>query len=303
LHGLDKDWVEAGHRRVAAYPQVPAGDYRFQVLACNSDGVWNESGAAVALTVMPNWWESAWFRVLAPLAAVGLLGGGVLLGLRRRHRRQIERLKVQQATERERVRIAQDLHDDLGAELSSIAMLADLAQHDIGGNQAVRSRLDEIIHHARQTVLRLEEIVWAINPTNDTLECFASYLCKFAQRYLELAGVRARFDVPARFPGFLLSSIQRHNLFLAAKEALHNAVRHGRPSEVILRITLCDPQVRVTVEDNGLGFNHTAPLTGGHGSGNMAKRMIQIGGTFERRSVTGQGTVVVLAIPLTDYLA
>ncbi len=227
----------------------------------------------------------------------------MLLGLRRRHRRQIERLKVQQATERERVRIAQDLHDDLGAELSSIAMLADLAQHDIGGNQAVRSRLDEIIHHARQTVLRLEEIVWAINPTNDTLECFASYLCKFAQRYLELAGVRARFDVPARFPGFLLSSIQRHNLFLAAKEALHNAVRHGRPSEVILRITLCDPQVRVTVEDNGLGFNHTAPLTGGHGSGNMAKRMIQIGGTFERRSVTGQGTVVVLAIPLTDYLA
>ena len=303
LHGLDKSWVEAGHRRTASYPQVPAGDYRFQVLACSSDGVWNESGATIAMTVMPNWWETAWFRVLAPLAAAGLLGGGVWLVLRRRHRRQIERLKVQQASERERVRIAQDLHDDLGAELSSIAMLSDLAQHDVGENQAVRSRLDEIIHHARQTVLRLEEIVWAINPTNDTLECFASYLCKFAQRYLELAGVRARFDVPDRFPDFLLNSIQRHNLFLAAKEALHNAVRHGKPTEVTLRITLCDLQVRVTVEDNGLGFTHPAALTGGHGSGNMATRMTQIGGTFERRSVPGQGTVVVLAIHLTDYLA
>ena len=303
LHGLDKDWVEAGHRRVASYPQVPAGDYRFQVLACSSDGVWNESGAAVEFTVMPNWWETAWFRVLAPLAAVGLLGGGVLLVLRRRHHRQIERLRMQQATERERVRIAQDLHDDLGAELSSIAMLSDLAQHDVGENQAVRSRLDEIIHHARQTVLRLEEIVWAVNPANDTLECFASYLCKFAQRYLELAGVRARFDVPDRFPDLLLSSIQRHNLFLAAKEALHNAVRHGKPSEVTLRIALCDPQVRVTVEDNGLGFTDTAALTGGHGSGNMAMRMTQISGTFERRSVPGQGAVVVLAIPLTNHSA
>jgi len=303
LHGLDKDWVEAGSRRVASHPQVPPGHYRFQVLACNSDGVWNETGATVDLTVEPNWWETAWFRVLAPLCAIGLLGGGLLWVLRRRHHRQVERLKMQQATERERVRIARDLHDDLGAELSSIAMLSDMVQHDAGENQAVRSRLGEIITHARQTILRLEEIVWAGNPANDSVEHFATYLCKFAQRYLELAGVRSRFDVPDRFAPRPLTSAQRHNLFLAAKEALHNAARHGMPAEVTVRIALCDECISVTVADGGVGCTDMAALTGVRRSANMAARMTQIGGTFERHSVPGQGTEVVLAINLTKTLA
>ena len=83
--------VEAGSRRVASYPHVPPGHYRFQVLACNSDGVWNETGATVDLTVEPDWSETAWFRVLAPLTAVGLLGSGLLWVLRRRHHRQVRR--------------------------------------------------------------------------------------------------------------------------------------------------------------------------------------------------------------------
>ena len=107
------------------YAQLPPDHYRFQVRACNSDGVWNETGAALDLTADPYWWETSWFRVFAPLAAAGLLAGGILLGLRRRHRHQIERLKLLQATERERARIARDLHDDLGSHPTRIVMLSD----------------------------------------------------------------------------------------------------------------------------------------------------------------------------------
>ena len=115
LSGLEEDWVEAGTRRVATYAQVPPGRYRFQVIACNSDGVWNETGAALDLTAEPYWWETAWFRVAGPLTAAGLLSATILVVWRRRHRSQIERLEMQQATERERARIARDIHDDLGS--------------------------------------------------------------------------------------------------------------------------------------------------------------------------------------------
>ena len=114
--------------------------------------------------------------------------------------------------------------------------------------------------------------------------------------------MRSRFDVPDRFAARPLTSAQRHNLFLAAKEALHNAVRHGMPSEVTLRIALCDECLCVTVADDGVGFTDTAALTGAHGSANMAARMIQTGGTFERRSTPGRGTVVVLEIDLTGTM-
>ena len=92
LQGLAEEWVDVGPQRVASYPQIPPGDYRFQVIACNSDGVWNEIGAELAFTAAPYWWQTTWFRVVGPLSAFGMLGGGMLLGVRRRHRRQIERL-------------------------------------------------------------------------------------------------------------------------------------------------------------------------------------------------------------------
>ena len=208
------------------------------------------------------------------------------------------RLQRVHALERERARIAQDLHDDLGAELSSIAMLSDLARYEAGDNPAVRSRLDEIGGQAQRTVRRLEEIVWAVNPANDTLERFVGFFCKFAQSYLELTGVASRFDIPDRLPDVPLSSVRRHNLFLAAKEALHNAVRHGAPTQVVIRVVLHDGRLTVTVEDNGCGFTDTPVLLAGHGSDNMRQRMKRIGGDFERRTAPGHGTVVVLSLPV-----
>jgi signal transduction histidine kinase len=304
LHGLDADWVEADTRRVAAYPQIPPGDYRFQVLACNSDGVWNETGAAVDLTIEPNWWETAWFRVLAPLAAAGLLGGGVLLVLRRRHRRQIQHLQLQRATERERARIAQDLHDDLGAGLTQISLNTAMAQNPSVPPALAGTLLDEIDQRSRTLVIALDEIVWAVNPKNDTTPSLARYFCQFAQNFLRSGNIACRLVVAPDLADAPVGSTQRHQLFLAFKEALHNALRHSGATELQLEITADTRSLTVTLADNGRGFSPgPVPEEGADGLDNMRARLERLGGTCQVTSAPGRGTTVVFRLPLADQRA
>jgi len=235
--------------------------------------------------------RQVWFWLLVALVVASLVFAAwrYVVGLR---------VQREHALAVERARIAQDLHDDLGAELSGIAMLSNLTRHHAAGNEAVGDRLREISNHARDSVRRLEEIVWALNPANDSIERFADYFCKFAQTYLELAGVSSRFDLPDCLPARPLNSVWRHNLYLAAKEALHNAVRHGRPATVTIRIMLRDERLVVTIEDDGTGFSDTPDLSAARGSGNMRARMDRIGGMLGRRGIPGHGTVVVFSMPL-----
>lgn len=245
----------------------------------------------VELSILLPMSRQSWFRLL-----VATLGVSVAFAVWR----YVAGLKLarQLALNLERARIAEDLHDDLGSELAGISMMAAIAESCASGSPEVRARLHELADRSQKMVRRLEEIVWAINPANDTVERFADYFCKFAQEYLEVAGVRSRFDVPGRFLSRSLSSTQRHNLFLAAKEALHNAIRHGSPAEVTIRIVQRPGRLEVTVEDDGVGFVDTPSLRSGRGSGNMSARMHRIGGTFERRSAPGRGTAVILSTPL-----
>ncbi len=198
----------------------------------------------------------------------------------------------------ERTRIARDLHDDLGANLAEIAMISDLAQEQLPEHDPSRQSLNEIFIRAESNARRLGEIVWAINPANDTLERFAGFLCKFTQDYLALARVGCRLDVPEQLPPRPLNSIQRHNLFLAAKEAIHNAVRHGKPAEITLRIVLHGDHVSLVIEDSGCGFDSSEQAAAVRGTRNMRERMEKIGGTFTCQSSPGHGTIVTFTAPL-----
>jgi len=271
----------------------------FEAQALHSDGQWDATIYRLPIHIGRFFWETPAFRWLAGISGLlAALGLGLFVA-RRRAKRQLQRLRLETALANERARIAQDLHDDLGAELSSIAMLADLERQDLPPERAAVSRLNEITSHAKHTVRRLEEIVWAVNPANDTLEGFAGFFCKFAQGYLELAGVASRFDLPDLFPGHSLSTVRRHHLFLAAKEALHNAVRHGSPTEVTIRMQLSVAVFHLIIEDNGCGFDDSQDRSdAAHGSANMSRRMTAIGGTFARDSHPGKGTVVTFSIPL-----
>jgi len=298
LHPLDKDWMDAGTRRIAAYQRIPPGDYCFQLIACNSSGVWNKTGASLKIEVLPYFWQTWWFQLLAMMSLLGSVAGIVRYLAFRRMRLLVEKAEREGAVERERGRIARDIHDDLGANLAEIAMLSELAQEDLPVETPARGYLNEIFTRAESNVRTLGEIVWAIKPVNDTLEHFSAYLCKFAQDYLSLAGVRCRLNLPETLPPLPLDSFQRHNMYLTAKEAIHNAVKHGAPTEVVLSIAV-DERMVITIEDNGCGcVEPVQESKAGHGSANMRTRMEQIGGTFERRSAAGRGTVVTLTLPL-----
>ncbi len=244
------------------------------------------------LTVQLPVTRQAWFWLLIATAVASLLFAAwrYVAGWR---------LEREHVLDRERARIARDLHDDLGANLAEIAMISELAHDELEADDPSRVHFSDIFNRCENNVRRLGEIVWAVNPANDTLERFAGYLCKFTQDYLALARIRCRLDLPETLPPVLLNSVRRHNLFLGAKEAIHNAVQRGAPSEITLRIATRNGQLIITIEDNGRGFDTTQPLADARGSANMQSRMEQIGGAFTRRSAPGQGTTVTLTAPFT----
>jgi len=299
LEGLDKDWVDAGTRRVAYYTHIPPGDYRFHVIACNRDGVWNENGAALALTAEPHFWETIWFRGAVAAVACGLLASGVVLVTRRRYHEKLERLERQRLLERERARIAQDLHDDLGAGLAEISLSSALSQDPGLSIDETREHVSEIGVRAREMVTSLDEIVWAVNPRHDTLSSLASYFCQFAQHFLKNGGIRCQLEVPKTLPEAHLNAEQRHSLFLAFKEALLNTVKHSGATELRLTIHAEDKGLVILVTDNGRGFKPDAEgRNNGDGLSNMRRRLEQLDGKCEIVSKPGSGTKVRFRVPL-----
>jgi signal transduction histidine kinase/ligand-binding sensor domain-containing protein len=292
LEGADPDWVDAGTRRSVLYPLLPAGTYRFRVIACNSDRVWNETGDSLTLKVLPHFYETLWFYILTGLMAVGLVAGAVRYSVLRRLHRKMEQLARQQAVERERARIAKDIHDDLGANLTLIAVLGDLAKQE-----KAMERIEKMASTARQAVKSLDEIVWAVNPRNDTLAHLIDYTGQFAVDYLRAAGVRCLLDLPEQTPQREISTAVRHNIFLVVKEALQNIVKHAHATEVWLRVTATTQGLRIMIEDNGGGFERAPENALADGLRNMQQRMNELGGECRIQSRVGAGTEIVAELP------
>ncbi|MBX3731171.1 MAG: histidine kinase [Verrucomicrobiae bacterium] len=299
LEGLEEDWVDAGGRRSAVYTHLPAGQFRFQVLASNNDGVWNLEGAMLPVSVLPPFWQTWWFLGVATVAGLGLSAGGVRLVALRKLRARLRHLEAQHALERERTRIARDIHDDLGAGLTQIALLSALGERHSGDPAESAGHFRQIGTRARAIVQSADAIVWAVNPTNDSLDHLADYLAQHARDFLGAAGIRCRIEFPDTFPGVALTAEVRHALFLATKEALHNVVKHARATEVWLRLSVDADRLSLVVEDDGCGlpagFGDGAA---GNGIGNLRRRLGELGGAaaFEQRQ--GGGAKVRLTVPL-----
>jgi len=300
LAGIDQNWVDAGTRRVATYTHLPPGNFHFKVIACNNDGIWNDTGAGVDITLEPHIWEMFWFKPLVVAMVVVVMSGSVFLILRRRHQLQIRQFEQQRSLERERARIARDLHDELGVGLTEIGLLGDLAStpDSSASQEAGRGYLHEITGRARELVLLLDEIVWAINPANDTSQSLNDYFLRFAQTLLHRASIRCRLEVAEPFPNYGLSSEKRHQLFLAFKESLNNVIRHSGASEVRISIGFTARELVISVEDNGRGLETGAKPGDGLGLIGMQERLQQLGGKCEVTAGTAGGTCVKLFIPV-----
>jgi signal transduction histidine kinase len=295
---MDREWVEAGAQRIASYSQLPPGRYEFQVMAATGDGQWQACQTPLLLQVVPRWWELRWLQVLAGVVLTAGAAGGIAANERRKLRRRLERLEMQSALEGERRRIARDLHDDLGARLTEIVLLGELAKRGEQSPAALGDQVGGITRKVRQLVAAMEEIVWTVNPKNDSLPGLAAYLCDHTERFLAAAQMNCRVDVDENLPSVALSAQTRHNLLLAVKEALNNAVRHAGATQIRLRMHAVGSALQVEVEDDGHGFNPGLARRGSHGLANIRSRLEAAGGNAKIHSEVGHGTRVSLMLPL-----
>ncbi|HXT41777.1 MAG TPA: triple tyrosine motif-containing protein, partial [Candidatus Angelobacter sp.] len=296
LDGFDKDWVPAENRRVAYYTNLRSGHYTFRVIACNNHGVWNFQGDTIAFYLPPHFYQTGLFYVMCGLGVI-IVGYG-MHWVRLRVVRKIERLERRHALEKERARIASEMHDDLGSSLTQIALLSELTNRDLTNTERAGEHIRKILATTRAVFRAMDEIVWAINPKHDTLSSLVGYLSNYAQEFLRPAGVRCRLDLPAELPPFPLTTEERHNLFLTVKEALNNIAKHAAASEVWLRAAVDTGRCNISIEDNGRGFLVASGRPDGNGLRNMKNRLAAIGGEFRLDSRPGGGTKLELFVPL-----
>jgi signal transduction histidine kinase/ligand-binding sensor domain-containing protein len=302
LEGYQTVPTLAGKTRFARYLNLPHGRYHFHVEARNEDGVWNETGAMLDVIVLPPFWETWWFRASVIAALLGIVIATVHFISTQKLQQQLAGMREQQALERERARIARDIHDQVGASLTQLSLLGEMVQADKDKPKEAAAHARQICQAARETAHELDEIVWTVNPSNDTLDGLVNYICKHAQEYLAVAGVRYRLDVPAQLPAAAISPEARHNVFLAAKESVTNVVRHAKATEVWLRLRLAGHSFTIEIEDNGRGpaGSKQKAAQSRNGLRNMRKRMEDIGGEFFMGPGQQGGTLVRLTVPLRN---
>jgi signal transduction histidine kinase len=306
---LDADWLDAGTRRTAFYSYLPPGKYQFRVGACSSDGVWSDSEPGLELFVLRHFWQHWWFLASAGLGLMVMVGSAVRIVEKRKLQRSLKLVEQERALERERTRIAQDLHDEMGAKLCRISFLSEHARRGDLPQGELRDQISSISNASREVLHSLDEIVWAVNPQNDTLEHVASYIGQYALEYFQMTGIQCELDIPTQLPPHPLSSQMRHHLFLATHEAITNVLKHSGGTRVRISMVIHNGLFEIKVSDDGKGFNsdgiESAPESPAAGSGNglsnMCRRLADVGGRCSIQSAPGKGTHIIFVISLTLF--
>ncbi len=298
-------WDEAydvvdGFQHTASYFNVASGSYIFRAVCIPNEGPSEGASTSLDVIVRPALTDQPWFAPAAAGLGVTALAGLVFLAWRRHAAQKVERLNLQNALERDRTRIAQDMHDDLGTRLTRLTLSASLVSRDLETDPArARQHLDKMSATATDMIRAMDELVWAVDPANDTLDHLGDYLTQAAETIFRDSPVRCLLDIPPVLPSIPLGAEVRHHLFLAVNEALHNALQHAGPCVVTLSLRLDPGALVITITDTGSGFD-PATVRRGNGLLNLEKRLISIGGKCELQHPAGGGTQVTLTLPLPD---
>jgi signal transduction histidine kinase len=238
-------------------------------------------------------WQTGWFQIsLLTICAVVILFSFWLMAQLALHNK--ERLLLQ----RERARIAMDIHDDLGSRMTQLVLHGEVAQSELPAESVLRSQLSRICQDARDVLSTLDEILWAVNPRRDTLSDFSAYVCGYAQEFLKPTTIQGLFDVESDTSDFGLDLPARRALLMVIKETLNNAVKYSGASEVLLQIRCRGRRLTVVIQDNGKGFDLAAATKGRNGLANMTQRMKELGGTCVVSSQPGKGCRTEIALAL-----
>lgn len=267
------------------------------VAALGADPWWktpiNMNAMPALLPIKLYFWQTGWFQVvLLSVCGLVILFSFWLMAQLALHKK--ERLLLQ----RERARIARDIHDDLGSRMTQLVLHGEVAQSELPSESNTRWQLDRICQEAREVLSTLDEILWAVNPRRDTLNDFSSYVCAYAEDYLKPTSIQCLFDVDLEMSAMVLALPVRRALLMAIKETLNNTVKYSGASELLLQIKCHGKRLVLVVQDNGKGFDPAMVKAGRNGLTNMAQRMAELGGTCLVRSEPGKGCHIEFALVL-----
>ncbi len=281
MKGFDKNWIDAGNRRYVTYTNLDPGDYTFEVIGSNNDGIWNDKGASINITILPPFWRTWWFI----LSSV-LIGGGIIvffITYRVRHLLDIERF---------RTKLAADLHDNIGASLTEISILSEvISQRLNSAGEDVRKSLKMISDNSRNLIDNMSDIVWLVNPRRDSLY---DLILRLRDTYSELSSytsISFRSENLKSLEKVSLSLEHRQHLYLIFKEGINNCITHSDCSEISLDAHVKGKKLEMILKDNGAGFEQL-DISNGNGLDNMKRRAENIGGKLDIISSKGEGTTI-----------
>ncbi|HVS92184.1 MAG TPA: two-component regulator propeller domain-containing protein [Mucilaginibacter sp.] len=296
LSSVDDKWIYTSHN-FAAYANLAPGNYTLKYKAANYAGVWSQP-ISMDITVYPPFWATWWFRLLSIAVVGSILFVSVRYVLQRNLRERILKLEKEQAVEKERNRIARDMHDDLGSGLTKIAILSEVAKTQVGGAVKASSNLDVISNASRELVDNLQDIIWVLNPRNDSLSSLVLYIKEYTEGFFEPAGLQCEFAYCNTDKPIKLSEEQRRNIFLAVKESCNNILKHAACTSVRISLKLEHNRLVISVKDDGRGFDVAGVGVFSNGLQNIRNRMEQIGAACRIVSEKNSGTAITLTIPV-----
>ncbi len=287
MDGIDDDWKAAGNTGKAIYNSLQPGEYRFHYKARSSDRML-AAEHSIAFIVHPPYWQTLWFRLSIVLLAAFIFYLIVRYIAQRNLKERILQLEKTQAIEKERFRISRDMHDELGSGLTKIAILSEVMKQTKDNKAEV---IDKISHTARSLVNNLDEMVWALNPHNDTLQQLIAYVSEQAIPFFENTKIEFDQQIPDDIPHVLLGEEKRRALFLCIREFLNNSLKHSNARQVTLCWTFEETQFSFVIADNGKGFDTRQKDKNGNGLKNMETRMKEINALYSLKS-DDTGTVL-----------
>ena len=298
LEGMDKNWYYSGTKRFIRYSNIQPGVYHLWLKASNNDGKWSKPKKIISIHILAPFWQKEWFLFIL----IALLIGITLILARYYFTKKLKKrqlvLERRNEIEKIRNRISRDIHDDIGAGLTKIAMISQMAKFDINQNKNIDDKLNSLTLSARHLNERLQEIVWAMNPRYDDLNSLVAFLRSYASDYLENTNFEPVFDFPENIPTISLSPDLRRNLFLCFKEALNNTMKYSSATSLEISVGIENNNFNLFLKDNGIGFDKNEIRSCSNGLFNMQKRMEEINGSFLISSKKGNGTYIQISFPL-----
>jgi signal transduction histidine kinase/ligand-binding sensor domain-containing protein len=298
MEGVDEQWVEAGNRTFADYPNLEPGSYAFRVKAANSYGAWNEDGIRLSVNITPPWWQTWWFRSLAGVSLFMMMAAGIRHISQRRLREQIRKMEVENKLRNERERISRDLHDHVGAQLANIISGLSLVEKYNEKKNTERSAelMNSLRGDANVTIKQLRETIWALNQSSLNIEAFVDHLKTYFKSQSALSD-KLQVNYHQNIDEDLtLSSTQALNVFRIIQEAAQNTLKYAEADNINIYFSKNNGMITVRIKDDGKFRENGQSLNGGYGFGNMKKRAEELDGSLEVNTENGTEIKLMFSI-------